>query len=528
MATVEQRIRWEVDSRSKREAEAGLEDVKRRQMAVEKAFADGALELREYRSEIDKLTKEAREFNRVLDELEQPRDIDIRTERFDAVSREVGLAGDVQSNLGAISGLAGAFGAGGVGSAIGVGGELVALVEELPRLKTAIAGMPATINAAGQALGLGGGAGLIGALGAAGLAVGAFTLVMGKLREQAEKDAEVMRSAIDISRDVNQLIAGGGTVEDAQSRIEQLRQQIEAEQLTIGDTLEAQAGFIESRWVPAFARTSQQYKDFNTEIENSEQAIAGLEFEIRKLEEAIQSGELTSAESEMAIQQVTQAEQQLAQVRADTTEQTRTQSREVERQAQVERVRVEAVRDNTRELEQAQKAQEDYNKSIADFANERAKINRDTQDALEDLRYTFARDLTDSLQDASTSASDNLQDALADGNFLGVKDIKRDYERQQRDILTEADRNRRDQLREIRINNDRQLRELQIRQQQELQVLRQGTSAIVNEFGRMVSGMMATMNPNINPATASGFSAGSSGGGASMSFNIRNISGSTR
>ena len=50
-------------------------------------------------------------------------------DEFDRVSRDVGLAGDVQSNLGALGGLAGYAGAGGLGTGLAVTGELSAMCQ---------------------------------------------------------------------------------------------------------------------------------------------------------------------------------------------------------------------------------------------------------------------------------------------------------------------------------------------------------------------------------------------------------------
>jgi hypothetical protein len=75
-----------------------------------------------------------------------------KQERFDTISQDVSLAGDFQSNLGALRGLSAAAGLGGVSEGLDIGGEVVALVEELPRLGAAAAGLPATLAASKAAL----------------------------------------------------------------------------------------------------------------------------------------------------------------------------------------------------------------------------------------------------------------------------------------------------------------------------------------------------------------------------------------
>jgi len=137
---------------------------------------------------------------------------------FDRVSRDVGLAGDVQSNLGAIGGLASAAGAGGVGSGIAVGGEVAALIEELPRLKTALAGLPSTIGSA------------VGALGPLGLvalpvaAAAAFGLA-GALEAQAraaEEARDRTKAGVGVLQEFYDNIATG-TTGDIQAEIERLQ-----------------------------------------------------------------------------------------------------------------------------------------------------------------------------------------------------------------------------------------------------------------------------------------------------------------
>ena len=103
----------------------------------------------------DSAKREVREYGDVIDDATQSVNrLTNAQQGFEATSRDVALAGDVQSNLGAIRGLSSVAGFGGAGQGIGAAGEVVALVEELPRLKTALAGMPQTISAAVSALGI--------------------------------------------------------------------------------------------------------------------------------------------------------------------------------------------------------------------------------------------------------------------------------------------------------------------------------------------------------------------------------------
>lgn len=116
-----------------------------------------------------------------------------RQEQFDLVSRDVQLAGDVQSNLGALRGLSGLAGQSNLATGLDVAGEVAALTEELPRLKTALSGFPDTIGAAISAIGpagLAAGAGLTAAI--VGLAA-----VADHARRAFEENEEAFQRAVD-------------------------------------------------------------------------------------------------------------------------------------------------------------------------------------------------------------------------------------------------------------------------------------------------------------------------------------------
>lgn len=165
-------------------------------------------------------------------------------EQFDEVSRNVGLAGDVQSNLGAIRGLTGVAGFGGVSGAVGVAGEVAALTEELPRLATAFKGLPQTLSAATQALGGIRGVGLVGALGVA--AVGFLEVkrradeAAAAARAQAEAQA---RALIESNQSFNEvLIEGSDAVRNYRDGLIDQNRTLELAQnqlLDLGDAYDA-------------------------------------------------------------------------------------------------------------------------------------------------------------------------------------------------------------------------------------------------------------------------------------------------
>ena len=119
----------------------------------------GEIEVDALRSTLRDLGQSDADIKQVVDQLEQVERTARRAQdsaaqlRFDEVSRGVALAGDAQSNLGAIRGLADAAGFGGLGGGIGIAGEVLALGEELPRLKAAFQGLPDVARAAYEAIG---------------------------------------------------------------------------------------------------------------------------------------------------------------------------------------------------------------------------------------------------------------------------------------------------------------------------------------------------------------------------------------
>jgi hypothetical protein len=149
--------RWKVDTASINAAVKANERVEQSLVAVEKqeaalaaqqralasaptgmeqiiaAAKRGEIEVDALRDTLHSLGQSDADIKQVVDQLEQMDRTARRAQdsaaqiRFDEVSRGVALAGDAQSNLGAIRGLADAAGLGGVGGGIGIAGEVLAL-----------------------------------------------------------------------------------------------------------------------------------------------------------------------------------------------------------------------------------------------------------------------------------------------------------------------------------------------------------------------------------------------------------------
>jgi hypothetical protein len=227
MADLITRLVYDEDKSSKQKALKGLNEVETVQSNIAKqnnTIAKSATKADKALSKIDgrnlqKVGAAGQDAKRGLKEAtEQAETLDARLERLDTqftkVSTQVGQAGDIESNIRAISGAAGTIpGLQGVGAAGSGGAEIFAVIEALPRLKVAASGLPDLLQASAKGAGLGGLAGAlqgaIPALGATGAALGAIALValpliaavgvlsfaLSKLQKRNEEVAEATRRA---------------------------------------------------------------------------------------------------------------------------------------------------------------------------------------------------------------------------------------------------------------------------------------------------------------------------------------------
>lgn len=487
MATIEQRLKFILDKRSQQDAKRGAEELEAALNDVVRSVKDGSSSYDEARRDLSKLAREfesteesAERLNRTIRKLDDIR-LNRLNDEFDNVSRNVGLAGDVQSNLGALSGLAGATGANNVASGIGTAGELIVLVEELPRLKTALTGLPQTISASAKALGTTS-VGLIGALGASAIAIAAVALAFREFTKDAEEQAQVLRNLLSAQGDVNRQIVDGLTTASAQEQIARNEQLIELERERLARLEDAYRSFEEQAGsvIGAIAKViSPQEQALVDEINSIRDSISQLEQTNNALNVAIDNGQTTTA-------QANAAEIELAATREETTQKTeqvaQAEKRNTEirqRQIQQDQARLQAQREAQQAAERAADAQRKYSESVA-------KTGSDLQDSIDDIEREFARDLSRGLIDAQRDATRNFEDSIAAGDFLGLSQAQVEFERGQEDIRREAERDRRDALQQTRIDNQRQLRELRIQKDQELAVIRNGRAAIVAEFGAMM------------------------------------------
>lgn len=227
-------------------------------------------------------------------------------DEFDKVSRDVGLAGDVQSNLGAFSGILGAAGQSDLAGAVAVFGELSAGVEEVARLKAAIAGFPSTIGAAVQALGPGGVAA------AAGVAL--VTAAFAALDEQAKKNAENYNRAADAVRELNKDIEDGITSQELATRRQEVLNNRNAEEQTLRQLQATYDAYIEQKGVLAGAVqvVSREEEALADQIRQSEEAIRNYSQDIQGLEGAMDSARVAANDAEAAFAAMNDEMAQLA------------------------------------------------------------------------------------------------------------------------------------------------------------------------------------------------------------------------
>ena len=282
--TVKQTIQYVADTR---DAERGLKALQTEERNLIREFRDGNRTYDETRDALKQVARgyqdseeAANSFRRSIralsDEQEAANRIQRRQDTFDATSRNVALAGDVQSNLGAIQGLAGVAGAGGASQAIGIGGELVALVEELPRLKEAARGLPETVSAAAQAIGFNSTSGMLGAIGAVAVVAVAAKLALDNYIKAKEQEAALLTSQLNAQFDLNEQIAQGlVTSEQAREELDRLNQSRESRTQSLAEAEERFAQF-EASVLDTPRLFGLTIDGFTTSVVNGFEALANL------------------------------------------------------------------------------------------------------------------------------------------------------------------------------------------------------------------------------------------------------------
>lgn len=247
----------ESDDKGVDAARRALKQIQKDQEELVSAFRRGEKDVESYSKELKSLQQQEKKLQGSIDSItgeftdqakamkaaaaeaaklaRQQEELGSAQGRFDVTSRNVALAGDVESQLRTLTGGIGAIG-GGVGQqleqSINIGAEGFASLEALPKLKEAFKGLPDVVNSAASALGTSG-AGLIGSIGAVAIAVVALQAVFAAFQAEQEKQAEATRSRIDAISRVNQELASGIGTEEIQARIQELQQSNEGYSATL-------------------------------------------------------------------------------------------------------------------------------------------------------------------------------------------------------------------------------------------------------------------------------------------------------
>jgi hypothetical protein len=362
-------------------------------------------------------------------------------ERFDAVSRDVGLAGDIQSNLGAVSGLAGSAGLG--GGAIANAGEVVALVEELPRLKTALQGFPATISASAQALGTNS-AGLIGSLGALGLAAAAVGVAIKVAADEIGKAVNFFESAISAQVNAEELIASGGTVAEAEQQIEALRAQAEANRVVAQRVRDANGRLAELAENPLL-KNLPGFRALNRQLADLDQTARDAELSADALQAAIDEGRLASESAE-------DREARLKEARENSIASLERLGDTLKRVADIERQARDAIADQRRQTQQGiadqrragRRSAQALSRSFSDEAIGQAVALRNnlqgeyigaTRDAARAEREKQAR-----LLDIQRDAQREQEQLARNRDFAGIFGLRQNTANATQDVNTEAAR----------------------------------------------------------------------------------------
>lgn len=580
------RLGYAYDKQSERQVTQGVRRIQERldklsdiQGALKKRLDDGTISLKGYQAGLKATEKEARELNRALNQIDPPTDVladrlNTRNDRFDDVSRNVGFAGDVQSNIGAGQALLDAAGAGGVSQGLGVAGEVVVLAEELPRLKESLAGMPDVARAAYQSIGPLG-------VGIAALATVA-AVTFAELDRIAQENSKEIKGAIEGFRELQQDIAKGLTSDEARQRLEELTKARDAEDKTLKAAESTYKNYIDSVGagaigVKALSREeethAEQVEISKSNLKDMNQELAGLEALLESsalaandaaaaeaartealLSEAQTAGQTvavqerarnaTVAANESRLQAIDsetaaiQAEIAVLESSGNTSEEVaariaelngqlsqlgdessfikdtaldlaRAREQEAEAQKAQEKAQADAQRAAERrasEIERAEQQIASARRKAADTTSKaKTKLSRTNADISTDLDRTFTdiatktrrgikqvqaeiaeaqfeaqldnfqdeqtslRQHYDTLEDIRTDALNSEEDLFRGRDFLGLRDLARDTERQRQQETTALEREQREQ--DIQLNQEIQdiERQGELKRQQRLE-----------------------------------------------------------
>jgi len=363
---------------------------------------------------IDKATAAQRDFNA----------------EFDRTSKNVALAGDVESNLRAVGGAAGAAGLGGVGTGIGAAAELPALVEALPRLKTSLAGLPSAAKSAASALGptgIGVGAALVG-----------LVIIAKQVSDEIDKATDSIKGAIDVNRQYAEIVAQG-SAEAAQAAVEEAeynqrvrdieRQGLERSLQIMEKQIDSATGLEQVVIRIGDAVKTMPVEEVENRLKELGEEATQDETLVRRLNQALSDGTIPLQELAGSLDQAAQAASAAA-----------------HKQEESAREQEQAQNNAARAAEQAGQRIQQAHQQYADAIE---NINRQTGQAIEDAQ----RKSKQAAKDLSKALSTDLADAVIEASRerLGLlRDYYRDEQKEARDNQRELKNIRKEALRSER------------------------------------------------------------------------------
>jgi hypothetical protein len=412
---------------------------------------------------VDSLADSARQAGKELQSA-----VDVANDRFSAVSNQVSLAGDAESALNTIGGAASAFGAGQAGAAIGVAAQIPALVEALPRLQTALAGLPAAAAAAAAALGP---VGI--AFAAAAAAIAGAVLFAQKGVEDLKRATAARLSA---EEDIATQIAGGLTTAGAQEQLDELKR-LQAEQTRLVQEAEAERKAIfeqslrDTLGVDASARLREglgltSAGEVDAALTRRKEALAETSARIQELANAIEANRFVAEPAAAAIESLAQSipvTTQATQQRVQSERQYQNalqQTSVVAVQSAAEQRRAANREAGERDRDRAATRRQQYSDMLArirDMQLGEQKALDDRSEAIQDYYNNEQSELRKhykSLEDIRIDAQRAERDALRSGDIFAIRDIRLRTEEQLSDSTRDFNFDRSQRAQDFRNQNN--------------------------------------------------------------------------
>lgn len=493
MADLETRIRVILEDKDLQRAENRLKDLTKEQGKLNKEFKDGEKNVGQYLRGIKDLRDEEDKLHRVIDDVSDALDKQSQATKrandaFNKTSEGVALAGDVESGLRTVGGAAGAFGGAGIESALSKGGELFAVVEALPRLKAAAAGLPSVMKNAAKSLGP---TGIFTLAVVAGLAL----IIAAARRANAEvKAATGARLAVE--EEVAGRVVRGGNADEVQREIDELKRLLPEQERLFTEARAQRLEAFEKRTREGLGsdllgRTREilgitDSTEIQAAFARRKAALETTRKRIELLSAALEAGAFTTEEA-------VEEEKKLAQARGQSTAAAVAQQKQFKPTGiTFGAASLSLIGQNPEQMKKEAEAQKEFEEAKAKLEHEAAQDELDLRQDMADERFRLEldnfRDIEDSIRDFTRSRSD----ALEEGNFLQLRDINRQEKRAAEDRKTELRRSNQDINRE----GQRAQRELQAQAANSMQLLNaevaKGLTGVVNQFQNALASIAGT------------------------------------